>query len=332
MEDGDRHNWEVWHGNLPRHFGDPVMKDISPAGVSYHHYAEDSGRFISEFGMHAAPVFETLRRVIPEDQRYHHSPSMDHHNKDNPKNKGDNLMETVTGLPNDLVEYIDYSMIAQAEGLKFGIEHFRRRKPHCSGALVWQFNDCWPVLSWSLVDYYGFGKAGYFYTRRAFSPVLASFREEEQGGVAEINDTINVRQAAFAGQVFWEKQLQITVPANSSQEIARFETESSKADRYLAVQSAGQVFPKNRHFYGPIKDLSRQPVQPDVTIRAVSEHELEVQLTAPAYVYFFHLTHPSEFTRYSDNYFDLEPGETRVVRVWNEKEPLNPEAIGFGYR
>jgi beta-mannosidase len=50
------------------------------------------GRFISEFGMHAAPVRETLRRAMPEDQLYHHSPSMDHHNKDAPKNKGDDLM------------------------------------------------------------------------------------------------------------------------------------------------------------------------------------------------------------------------------------------------
>ncbi len=344
-EDGDRHNWQVWHGNLPRHFGDPVVADRSPEGVSYRHYAEDMGRFISEFGMHAAPVFETLRRVIPEGQRYHHSPSMDHHNKDNPKNKGDNLMETVTGLPKDLDEYIDYSMIAQAEGLKFGIEHFRRRKPHCSGALIWQFNDCWPVLSWSLVDYYGFGKAGYFYTRRVFAPVLASFREE-QGSVslwitndtlAEISDTITTRQATFTGEVFWEKQMQVVVPGNSSQEITRFEPEPGEetgfpADRYLSVQSAGQVFPKNRHFYVAIKDLALQPVRPEVAIRPVGEHEVEVQLTAPSYVYFFHLTHPSEFTRYSDNYFDLEAGETRVVQVWNEKEPLTPEAIGFGYR
>ena len=75
-------------------------------------------------------------------------------------------------------------MIAQAEGLKFGIEHFRRRKPHCSGTLFWQLNDCWPVLSWSVIDYYGFGKAGYFYAQRVFAPVLASFKEEADGGVS----------------------------------------------------------------------------------------------------------------------------------------------------
>ena len=117
MEEGDRHNWDVWHGNRPRRFGEPQRTDHTPEGVSYVHYAEDMGRFISEFGMHAAPVRETLRRCMPADQLYHHSESMDHHNKDNPKDKGDNLMAATTGLPRDLDEYVDFSMIAQAETL-----------------------------------------------------------------------------------------------------------------------------------------------------------------------------------------------------------------------
>jgi beta-mannosidase len=75
---GNVHNWEVWHGNFPRRFGEESRRDPAPENVSYLRYAEDMGRFISEFGMHAAPVRETLRRAIPEDQLYHHSPSMDH--------------------------------------------------------------------------------------------------------------------------------------------------------------------------------------------------------------------------------------------------------------
>ena len=161
---------------------------MTPEGVTYLNYAKDQGRFISEFGMHASPVFETLKRCMPEDQLFFHSPSMDHHNKDFPKNKGDNLMISVTGLPNDLQEYIDYSMIAQAEGLKFAIEHFRRRMPHCSGTLFWQFNDCWPALSWSVVDYYGFEKAGYHYAKRAYSPVIVSFKETDNGTVQVMDD------------------------------------------------------------------------------------------------------------------------------------------------
>ena len=219
--DGDRHNWNVWHGGFDRQFGEQPRGDQGPEGVSYRRYAEDMGRFISEFGMHASPVLETLRRSIPEDQLYHHSPSMDHHNKDNPKNKGDNLMETVTGLPDTLEDYIDFSMIAQAEGLKFGIEHYRRRKPHCSGTLFWQLNDCWPVLSWSVLDYYGFGKAGYFYSKRVYAPVLASFKPLDDGGLElwitndllqPVTDTVTVRLATFNGETLLEDTLAKTNP------------------------------------------------------------------------------------------------------------------------
>ena len=93
-------------------------------------------------------------------------------------------------MAGDLDEFVDFSMIAQAEALKFGIEHFRRRKPHCSGTLVWQLNDCWPVLSWALLDYHGFGKAAYYAVRRAFAPVLASLKDGADGlELWVINDT-----------------------------------------------------------------------------------------------------------------------------------------------
>jgi beta-mannosidase len=85
QQDGDVHDWNVWHGMYPRHFGDMPHWENTPEAVSFLRYAEDQGRFISEFGMHASPVTETLRRVIPPDQLYHHSPSLDHHNKDNPQ-------------------------------------------------------------------------------------------------------------------------------------------------------------------------------------------------------------------------------------------------------
>jgi beta-mannosidase len=342
-DDGDRHNWQVWHGGQPRSFGDPVLNERTPEGVSFRHYAEDMGRFISEFGMHAAPVFETLRRVIPEDQRYHHSPVMDHHNKDNPKNKGDHLMETVTGLPRDLEEYIDFSMIAQAEGLKFGVEHYRRRKPHCSGALIWQLNDCWPVLSWSLVDYYGFGKAGYFYTQRAFAPLLASFREEADGGVSLwiTNDRlepyrgrVNARLGRFDGEIFWELPVEVDAPANSSTQVTRWSREELAAapDRYLWVHSLEDAFPPNRHFFAAVKDLAKPPARPQTKIRQVDANTIEVEACADAFVFFFHITHPSEHTRYTDNYFDLVPGEKRVVRIWNPRQALQETELEIRWR
>ncbi len=341
--DGDRHNWNAWHGGIDRCFGDPPGADRSPEGVSFRRYAEDQGRFISEFGLHASPVYETLRRVIPDDQRFHHSPSLDHHNKDNPKDKGDALMAGTTGLPQTLEEYIDFSMIAQAEGLKFGIEHYRRRKPHCSGTLLWQLNDCWPVLSWSVIDYYGFGKAGYFYVRRAYAPILASFRPAEDGGLElwitsdrleDLTDFVTVRLATFGGDTLHEETLEVSIPANSSHMVARWPADEMPGgpDRYAAVRSAGGLFPANRHFFAMIKDLARTPAEPEVRIAAADEHTLHVTLTAPAYTYFVHLIVPDEDTRYSDNYFDLEPGETRTIAVSNAARPLTPDMLAVRWR
>jgi beta-mannosidase len=345
--EGDVHDWHVWHG-FPV---DGAVADIAelfasgpkPEDVSFVHYAKDMGRFISEFGMHASPVYETLRRCIPTDQLYHHSPSMDHHNKDNPKNKGDNLMLTVTGLPRDLDEYIDFSMIAQAEGLKFGIEHFRRRKPHCSGTLFWQFNDCWPVLSWSVLDYYGFGKAGYFYVKRAYAPVLASFRQLEDGAVElwitndtlqDVSDTIGIQLGIFAKGMVWEERRQVQVPANSSQVVWRGDARQvvAQPDHYLAVRSQGQRFPANRHFFAAVKDLERPVAEPEISISSRGEHELLVGVHAPAYLYYVHLTVPDEHTHFSDNYFDLAAGETCTVVVTNRTIPLTPDMVSVGWR
>lgn len=338
MEDGDRHNWDVWHGASPRKFGEEPKVDHSAAGVSYRRYASDTGRFISEFGMHAAPVFETLRRSIPADQLYHHSPSMDHHNKDNPKNKGDRLMESVTGLPANLEEYIDFSMIAQAEGLKFGIEHFRRRKPQCSGTLFWQLNDCWPVLSWSVMDYYGFGKAGYFYAKRCYAPVLASFKALEDGGaelwitndrLAALDDTVTIRLRTFDGQVIWERQEPVVVEPNSSACVVQIAPGDLNAgpDRYLSVHSGSDLFPANRHFFVPIMDLERDPLPVAATVEAVDDHTLSVQVSAPKYAFFVYLSVPPEGTGYSDNYFDLEPGEQRTITVTNAEILLAPDLL-----
>jgi beta-mannosidase len=342
---GNVHNWNAWHGNVPRRFGEEPRTNRTPEGVSYLRYAEDMGRFCSEFGMHAAPVRETLQRVIPEGQLFHHSPSMDWHNKDNPKNKGDMLMEGTTGLPSDLMEYIDFSQLAQAEGLKFGIEHYRRRKPHCSGTLVWQLNDCWPVLSWSVLDYYGFGKAGYFYLKRVFAPVLASFKGLADGGVElwltnerrePFADTVTVRLGSFDGTPVWEEARAIEVPANSSRPVWCWSAgdAGAGAGRYLRVRSATDRFPANRHFFVPIKDLRRSPGEPEVEMTEVGPHELQVELRgqSSAYDLLVHLTVPDEATRFSDNYLDLAPGERRTITVTNAARAIAADAVTVGWR
>ena len=273
-DEGNVHNWDVWHGNSPRKFGEQPTRVNTPEAVSYRRYAEDNGRFVSEFGMHAAPVQETLWRVIPPEERYQHSPALDWHNKDNPKNKGDNLLLATTGLPADLEQYILFSQMAQAEGLKFGIEHYRRRKPHCSGTLVWQLDDCWPVLSWSVLDYYGFPKASYYYLKRVYAPLLASFKADPDGGLElwltndtqqAITDRVTARLGTFDGQTLWEQTRDdVSVGPGASACVWRWSADDLTATpgHYVSVRSANDAFPANRHFFAEFKDLARQPTAP----------------------------------------------------------------------
>jgi beta-mannosidase len=252
-------------------------------------------------------------------------------------------MLTVTGLPGNLEEYIDFSMIAQAEGLKFGIEHFRRRKPHCSGSLFWQLNDCWPALSWSVLDYYGFAKAGYYYVRRAYAPVLASFKELADGGVelwvtndtlGEVEGNVTVRLRTFAGDTVWEEDVHVRIAANASRPIRRWKRGEvgGRPEPYLSVRSTEGLCPPNRHFFAAIKDLRRTPVRPEATITPSGDHELQVHLRASEYAYFVHLIMPDEAARFSDNYFDLESGQSRTIVVTNMKRILVPNMLRISWR
>jgi beta-mannosidase len=329
-EDGDVHNWEVWHGNHPRRFGEDSHREPTPESVSFARYAEDRGRFISEFGTLSAPGRETLRRWIPADQLYHHSAAMDHHTKDTPKNKIDMLLESVTGVAEDLDEFVDFSMIAQAEAMKFGIEHFRRRKPHCSGTLIWQLNDCWPVLSWALVDYHGFGKAAYHFVRRVYAPVLASFDGSElwiTNDTAErVRDVARVRLGRFDGPPLEEHEVPIDVAPHASRRVGSFAFDGGP-DRYLAVSSAAAAFPVNRRFFAAIKDLRRPAPNLEHSVEAIGGGRVVVRLRADAYAYFVHVAAPDERTRYSDNYIELEPGEERTITAGIPGGALRPEDV-----
>jgi beta-mannosidase len=345
--EGDVHDWHVWHG-LPVDAGlgpavpDPQTYRPTPEDVAFTHYAENMGRFISEFGMHASPVMETLRRCIPAEDLYHHSPAMDHHNKDNPKKKGDYLMLTVTGLPKDLEEYVDFSMLAQAEGLKFGIEHFRRRKPHCAGTLLWQFNDCWPGLSWSILDFYGFGKAGYYYVKRAYAPVLASFKARHDGAIElwvtndtlhEVDDVAVIQIGSFMEGTIWHERRRIRVPANSSRSVGLVKAHGviPGSDNYLAVRSETDQFPANRHFLAAIKDLKRRPQPPEISIVSRGDHELAIHIRASSYLLMVHVLVNDEHTRYSDNYFDMSAGESRTIAVTNPGIRLTPAMVSAAW-
>lgn len=322
MLEGDVHDWTVWHGLpvIPAH-GPVGEYDRSPAGVAYTRYAEDMGRFISEYGIQSAPTMATFRRALPPDKLWLGSPGFLNRLKDRPVDKVNAMLVTVTGLPATLEEYVDFTQLTQAEGLQFGIEHFRRRKPHCSGSLIWQFNDCWPGISWSLVDYHGFAKAAYYAVRRAYAPLAASFKAGAAGiELWLVNDTPAPASgvALLALDTFgMPPQPFVSVPysvAPNGVACIWRAGEVHGPSQVLSVRAASGQFPANRHFFAALKDLARAaPRAPQIAFVQEAPTRTTITLAAHDYLYFVHVLCDDEDVAFDDNYLDLRAGEVRTI-------------------
>ena len=145
MESGDRHNWDVWFTDVP-----------------YTAYKEDTSRFVSEFGLHGAPAACTVKKYTGEENLRTDSFSFGYFNRDQSLERMYYYMEQHTGLPENAEQYIDYSMLVQAEGLAYAVQHYRSNFPATAGALIWQLNDSAPCHSWSMIDYDLIPKASWY--------------------------------------------------------------------------------------------------------------------------------------------------------------------------
>ncbi|GAB3916685.1 beta-mannosidase [Microlunatus endophyticus] len=329
VRDGDRHAWEVWHG-LDMGAGGGDFASVGESRL-YRRYAADKGKFISEFGIHASPELATLERWIPRDQLAVHSQSFDAHNKDNPKNKHDPVLEIVTGLPQNLEQYVDFTMASQAEGLKFGIEHYRRRQPHCSGTLIWQFNDVWPGFSWSVVDHDLVPKASYYFARRAYAPVLASFLQQDgrlelwlsnSGGGVSVSGSLRIQ--GFDGTIRTQQDFSAELAPGDSRVVW---TTDDDQDPGSFAWVEGDGFPTNRLFFGEIKDVPFGPTGLTWTVTPIGPGSATVEVESQGYAYFVHLPSPHPEVRFSDNYFDLPPGGRVSIAVQGPQDAFMPDDL-----
>ncbi|WP_409514441.1 glycoside hydrolase family 2 protein [Brevundimonas sp.] len=335
MMAGDVHDWTVWHGLPP--IPDQMMVGeyaTTPEGLHYLRYAEDKARFVSEFGIQAAPSLATLQRWLDPADLAPDSPGFLQRIKDEAR-KADAMMSLDTGLPADIQDYVDFTQWIQAEGLKFGIEHFRRRRPHCSGALLWQLNDCWPCVSWSLIDYDGVEKAAYHAVRRAFAPVLASFKNGPNDEVELwiTNDTgavvcgdAMVSFDRFEGTTEWCETFAFSAPANGH--VVAWRGRAPKSSHHvLRVASSDGVFEPNRQFSVPVRHLAlASDMRPSVTIERLAPASLSIRLTSSVHLPFVHLVSDRPDLRFSDNHFDLAAGEVRTIAVTGST-PFGPRDV-----
>ncbi|KAG7293492.1 Beta-mannosidase B [Staphylotrichum longicolle] len=163
---GDIHQWNVWHGTQEK----------------YQNFDKLVGRFVSEFGMEAFPSVKTIDAFLPlgkdDPDRYPQSSTIDFHNKADGHERriALYLVENMRYAPDPLEQFVYCTQLMQGECLASAYRLWKREwrgpgREYCGGALVWQTNDCWPVTSWSIADYYLRPKLAYFTVKREMAPI-----------------------------------------------------------------------------------------------------------------------------------------------------------------
>ncbi|MCL2085262.1 MAG: glycoside hydrolase family 2 protein, partial [Oscillospiraceae bacterium] len=158
---GDVHYWDVWHGGKP-----------------FSAYRDFHFRFVSEFGFQSFPSMRTVEAFTLEEDRNIFSRVMEMHQRN--ANANGKIMTYLAGTyryPSSFELLLYASQLLQADAIRFGVEHWRRNRGRCMGAIYWQINDIWPAASWASIDYFGRWKALHYFAKRFFAPVMLSCRE-----------------------------------------------------------------------------------------------------------------------------------------------------------
>ena len=332
---GDQHYWEVWHGDKP-----------------FKEYRNHYFRYLSEFGFQSFPCEKTVNQfTLPEDRNIFSRVMEKHQRNFGANSKIISYLSQTYLYPTSFSSLLYASQLLQAESIKYGVEHFRRNRGRCMGALYWQLNDIWPVASWSSIDYYGRLKALHYYAKRFFSPVILSCKEvgetdtrpyvilqpdvydyETKAQLCLTNDTWNKVSGTVRGElrktdgtVISASEREVTVEPFSVlwlEEEDFHRTDVRNNYFYYEFVSDGKVlssgsviftYPKHFDFVDP--ELSCEICDGEVVIHAKS-YAKNVELYAP-----------DSDPIFEDNYFDMNPGVKRIKILEGEPKEIKLRSV-----
>ncbi|MGA2919770.1 MAG: glycoside hydrolase family 2 protein [Candidatus Sulfotelmatobacter sp.] len=313
---GDMHNWSVWHGMLP-----------------FRDYEKSIPRFMTEYGFQSFPEMRTVEAfTLAEDRTGILTPVMLAHQKNTSGNaKIHDYMLRDYPEPKDFASFLYASQVLQAEGIKIGTEHLRRNRPRTMGAIYWQLNDCWPVASWSSIDYYGRWKALQYYARRFYSDLLVS-PHQENGGLAvyvvsdrttPVAGELRLRVMAFDGHVLIEKKENVQIAPLASKIYLQLPIEESliakgidptKALVAAELTVAGSVVSSNVIYMAPTFEIHLPPA-PLKTELAKGGDSYRLKVSSPVLARSVYISFGEVDAEVSDNYFDLLPGQTVEITI-----------------
>ena len=311
---GDTHYWEVWHG-----------------GVPFTTYRKKSFRFCSEYGFESFPSMKTIRTFCEEKDMNCFSRVMEDHQKCKGGNGkilrylADNYL-----YPSSFEDLVYLSQLLQADAIKYGVEHFRRQRGYCMGSIYWQFNDCWPVASWSSVDSLGRYKALHYAAKKFYAPVaMGLFLENGRLAVNISNETM----ADFRGHiqlslcrsdltVLDQVQAEAAVEALTAKDVFSYKVpESDPYETYLYVDlydEAGNFLMRQTELLVPAKHFSWLPPHLDFQFTD-AEGGVEIAVTSDVFTKGVAIDFDTFDCVLSDNFFDLTDGQPYRVTARTDR-------------
>lgn len=317
---GDCHFWEVWH-------------ELKPFNEYEKHYF----RFMSEFGFESFPSIKTVNSYTSEEDRNPFSPVMEDHQR----HIGGNgkilaYLSAYFRYPETLEQLVYLSQVSQSEALRHGIEHWRRNRGRCMGAVYWQLNDNWPVASWSSIDYYGRWKALHYSAARSFDNLLLSSSHEEGRTALHLSNegrtasrgSLEWKLCDLTGLVVEEGGLDCGIEAFSSGEIASLDlgarAEGASARNLLLFARYSDSEGRERRLmrsYVPYKSLDLKRPGLEWSMEAQGD-QVEITVRADRPALFVWLDFETLDRVFSDNLIHLSPGDERRIRFAREGEEL----------
>ena len=308
QEQGNAHYWDVWHRGQP-----------------FSSYRQQYPRFMSEFGFQALPPLSTIRTFADEADWNMTSYIMEQHQKNDNGNSliVRQLLDSFR-LPDDFPALVYLSMVLQAEGIRYGVEHWRRHPRRVSGTLYWQLNDCWPVASWSSLDYFGRWKALHYAARRFYAPLLLSI--EDTPSEQNIYLSSDLREA-WEGSVRWSLEMLDGSELEAGEEHVkvapldvtpvchldfsdRLNDDLCREVVFIAeLLQDGQILSRQTAFFVPTKHLAL--VEPAISANLrVEEEQVRIELASQSLARLVECAFEGADVVFSDNYFDLPAGRT----------------------
>jgi len=340
---GDLHQWNVWHGSQE----------------PWHNWDILAGRFVSEFGMQGFPNIRTVDYWLGGDksQRFPQSRVSTNHNKaDGFERRIELYLVENFKHSFEMESYVYFTQVMQAETLASAYRLWRRNwrgkgREYTAGALVWQINDCWPVTSWAIVDYFLRPKPAFFTVARELRPFTVGMTRKEKKSfendrtavsftidtVLQIwgtNSTLSDKKVTLEVTSFdlhsdwtdkWSKE--VVLAQNSSTELYSgglpgqpTRLKESEVPKVIIVSArlideSGAVLGRYSNWPEPFKFINFPSVK-EVGLKIAVESDGEtVSLSTQKPIKGIILDVEGDDAKWSDQAIDLVPGDPQVIKA-----------------